>query len=1249
MSTNFKDIDYSTAPKVLEVKNLRVNFKSDSGLVYAVRGVSFDLYKGETLCIVGESGSGKSVTSKTIMGILASNAIIESGQIMYEGEDLVRISEEEFHRIRGHKIGMIFQDPLSSLNPIVKVGKQITEATLINKNILKKHYNDLISRQLVAFRNLKANKVYEDIKTKEEIAKIKNYISALNDQKNPISEEKADEIKEFIFLFKKSISDEILNLSREIDALLHKNDVDSRYFEDEIKTKKLSLFEKKSRLLKSYEDIVNVGDDTNNLLNTRLELLNKLVAYNKEEFKTLNPLYKKALSIRKKEAKKENNVYAQDLKNKHEAKMKDLNNSLNDVSTKIAALENTLLPEEKEKYEEILNQDKVVKENFFKRMFKKKEQQEINISKLGKIVEKVTSTGNAEFDELLGLKKDLLEQIDKEESEYINSTKVTKAEAKKMAIKVMKEVGIPLPEQRFKQYPFEFSGGMRQRIVIAIALTADPDILICDEPTTALDVTIQAQILELINKLKRERGLSCIFITHDLGVVANMADRVAVMYAGKIVEYGTSYEIFYNPKHPYTWALLSSIPDLDSKEKLEAIPGTPPDMRFPPKGDAFALRSKYAMDIDFMYEPPFFKVSDTHYAATWLLHEDAPTVEMPKIVKTRIANSIKDFENNKNSEKSVNKIPEESFKFVEEVKSNTIKSQLIKNNLNAYHNYEEGKVVVEKDNSIDVNEVSNKESVNEIEGVSKENVEKEIINIRSKAKYKEEYVKNNVILSVNHLKQYFFFGKGPNRTKLKAVHDVSFQIKEGECFGVVGESGCGKTTTGRSIIGLYKITSGSIYYKGYRISAGSRWNEKEIKYTKIRYKQAISSLKEKLKNGEIAKEAYNEEFSKQKQLKDDICLVQKNKIKQIRYDNKHASRKLLSEIQMIFQDPIDSLDPRMTVEDIIQEGLKIQGYTNREENHQKVVEVLEKVGLIADYCNRYPHEFSGGQRQRIGIARALIMNPKLLICDEPISALDVSIRAQIINLLNDLKEEMGLSIMFIAHDLSVVKYFCDRIAVMYFGEVVELATSDELFKHPLHPYTKSLLSAIPRPNPLSERDRVRIHYDPKSAHDYSEDKPTFVEICPGHFILANKAEVEKYKEEILKIDNEGENTSENISNIEDIKEDLTSSEPVNEITSDDIEEDEVDEIEIITDEKTDNKNEPSETLLKQRSGEYKKVYYVRKVDGVWKISLKSGLKVIKTFKTKVEVLEYANALAKSQNGTVLVHASKGKNKGKFIK
>ena len=214
--------------------------------------------------------------------------------------------------------------------------------------------------------------------------------------------------------------------------------------------------------------------------------------------------------------------------------------------------------------------------------------------------------------------------------------KITPKMAKAKALKLMEEVGIPEPEIRYNQYPFEFSGGMRQRIVIAIALAANPDILICDEPTTALDVTIQSQILELINRIKAERNLSVIFITHDLGVVANMADRIAVMYAGKIVEYGTSDDIFYDPRHPYTWALLSSMPDLDTKDKLEAIPGTPPNMIYPPKGDAFAARNKYAMQIDFEEQPPMFRISDTHYAATWLLHPDAPHVDPPKIVSDRI-------------------------------------------------------------------------------------------------------------------------------------------------------------------------------------------------------------------------------------------------------------------------------------------------------------------------------------------------------------------------------------------------------------------------------------------------------------------------------------------------------------------------------------------------------------------------------------------------------------------------------------
>ncbi|VEU80326.1 ABC transporter ATP-binding protein [Haploplasma axanthum] len=335
--------------KVLEVKDLKISFKTQNGILKAVRNINFDLYKGETLAIVGESGSGKSVTSRAIMGLLAGNAIHEGGSIFFENQDLMLIPEEHFHRIRGSRISMIFQDPMSSLNPISRVGNQIMEALVLK-------------------------------------------------------------------------------------------------------------------------------------------------------------------------------------------------------------------------------------------------------------------------------------------------LKMPKVKAKQRAIELMTEVGIPEPEKRFYQYPFQFSGGMRQRIVIAIALANDADILICDEPTTALDVTIQAQILELIEKIKKERNLSVIFITHDLGVVANVADRVAVMYAGKVVEYGKVDEIFYNPKHPYTWALLSSMPSVDTDaEKLEAIPGTPPNMVESStnilKGDLFAARNKYAMKIDLESEPPFFKVSDTHYAATWLLHPDAPKVEMPAAVK----------------------------------------------------------------------------------------------------------------------------------------------------------------------------------------------------------------------------------------------------------------------------------------------------------------------------------------------------------------------------------------------------------------------------------------------------------------------------------------------------------------------------------------------------------------------------------------------------------------------------------------
>ena len=378
--------------------------------------------------------------------------------------------------------------------------------------------------------------------------------------------------------------------------------------------------------------------------------------------------------------------------------------------------------------------------------------------------------------------------------------------------------------------------------------------------------------------------------------------------------------------------------------------------------------------------------------------------------------------------------------------------------------------------------------------------------INPKVKQKPELRDRKILLSVRHLKQFFFFGHGAKRQKLKAVSNISFDVHEGECVGIVGESGCGKTTTGRSIIRLYDITSGSIYYRGVRISAGDRWNKKEIKWSRIKGKKQIEELKN---SGAADADKRIAEIEKNIE---NTRIEQKEKIKQIKYDNANVSRKLLNEIQMIFQDPIDSLDPRMTVEDIIQEGLKIQGYKNKKENHKKVVEMLNTVGLVEEHASRYPHEFSGGQRQRIGIARAIVMNPKLLICDEPISALDVSIRAQVINLLNDLKNNLGLSIIFIAHDLSVVKYFCDSIVVMYFGKVVEKASSDELFKNPLHPYTKALLSAIPKPDPKSEKIRRRILYDPAKAHNYEDgDTPELKEIKTGHFVYCNEAEFAQYK------------------------------------------------------------------------------------------------------------------------------------------
>ena len=384
-----------------------------------------------------------------------------------------------------------------------------------------------------------------------------------------------------------------------------------------------------------------------------------------------------------------------------------------------------------------------------------------------------------------------------------------------------------------------------------------------------------------------------------------------------------------------------------------------------------------------------------------------------------------------------------------------------------------------------------------------------------------------VLLRVENLCQYF--------GSVKAVDNVSFDIKKGEVFGLVGESGCGKTTTGRSIIKIYDITSGSIYFKGQRICAGLRAYREELaekraemkrnpenaEQCKARIAELTAEIKQAKRDHKDCDKAYAAALVKECHekykplLKNATGKALADLKKQYANDLRVAKNsRLVTQIQMIFQDPIASLNPRMTVKEIIAEGLVINGITDQAYIDEKVYEILELVGLVREHAGRYPHEFSGGQRQRIGIARSVIMHPELLIADEPISALDVSIQAQVINLLNALRDTLDLTILFIAHDLSVVKYFSDRIGVMYFGKMVELASSDELFAHPLHPYTKSLLSAIPLPDPHSEKKRVRIVYNAQTAHDYSVDKPTMREVSPGHFVYCNDAEAQKYQKEL---------------------------------------------------------------------------------------------------------------------------------------
>ena len=715
--------------KILEVKNLKISFRTNGGTVKAVRDISFDLERGKTLAIVGESGSGKSVTSKAILGILAGNSIIEGGEILYDGKDLLKIGEDDMYKIRGDKVSMIFQDPLSSLNPIVKIGQQITEAMLLkNKasrreakvefgNMLKQLEQNMYAAAM-ASGDKRAAEVKEMCETFNKFSLEANKLENSFNSNAAEAEGLIDTFEDIIFRVEKKqkvdlkalLKDSAKRLNKMADPFYTKGYKDalteaaakvsgcvSTVTTEKVGDNKLHtmpaascdvLHEVQALLKKMQEqdrpDFFSVGfyamkNPGENLQAISVAELNKKAdAYLNENFmnkfvelEEAGVIYAHDCSLEAKhevvKALGEAKAYfsgefekkaALDYAAKVADKVEGSIDRLEINKDSMAYTFRTSMVSGINKYFHYMKQNPKEEARFARQTAKREALVAKGKTVDWKVVPKVVYP-------LDGLKADILKVITNLEArtaqQVASSDKldakarcveinefmkdkaskvvavVTREIAKERAIKLMEEVGINEPRMRFYQYPFEFSGGMRQRIVIAIALSADPEILICDEPTTALDVTIQAQILELINRLKVERNLSVIFITHDLGVVANMADDIAVMYAGKIVEHGSAEDIFYDPRHPYTWALLSSMPDLDTKEKLDAIPGTPPNRIYPPVGDAFADRNKYAMQIDFEQQPPMFEVSETHRAATWLLHPDAPKVEIPKIITDRIA------------------------------------------------------------------------------------------------------------------------------------------------------------------------------------------------------------------------------------------------------------------------------------------------------------------------------------------------------------------------------------------------------------------------------------------------------------------------------------------------------------------------------------------------------------------------------------------------------------------------------------
>jgi peptide/nickel transport system ATP-binding protein len=534
--------------------------------------------------------------------------------------------------------------------------------------------------------------------------------------------------------------------------------------------------------------------------------------------------------------------------------------------------------------------------------------------------------------------------------------------ARERSIELLQRVGIPDAARRLNQYPHQFSGGMRQRVMIAIALACNPRLIIADEPTTALDVTIQAQILGLMQELSRELGIALVMITHNLGVVARYADRVSVMYAARMAEQAEAKALFAQPLHPYTAGLLRSVPRLDRPRglRLETIDGAPPDLLAPPPGCRFAPRCALRVDACVQALPELLEVAPQRWSAC---------IRAAELLQQAVTHAA-----------------------------------------------------------------------TRAAGVTK------------------TLDQQSPLLQVRGLKTWFDIGKG--RPPLRAVDDLSFDIVRGETLGLVGESGCGKTTVGRTLLRLEQATAGEIRFDGMDVNGAS--GDELLRYRR--------------------------------------------------------------QVQVIFQDPYSSLNPRMTIGQIIAEPLLVHKLlADAAAAQARVRELLQQVGLFDYMAERYPHQLSGGQRQRVGIARALALEPSFIICDEPVSALDVSIQAQIINLLEDLQSRLGLTYLFIAHDLAVVRHIADRVMVMYLGKVMEIAGRDALYAEPLHPYTQLLLAAVPIPDPALEAQRVRAvpagevpggqvtpsgcvfqARCPRASAECGESVPPLREIRPGHYAACLK-------------------------------------------------------------------------------------------------------------------------------------------------